>query len=104
MPNHAVQPIAATTGETFVLTLDSNPSTGYQWQLATAPDATIVKLVRSEYTAPATQRVGAGGEEVWTFQAVGTGHTTVTLKYVRPWEGNVAPVDQRTFTITVRPR
>jgi inhibitor of cysteine peptidase len=54
-------------------------TTGYQWKLSDDFTEGIVKLVKSEYVAPETEMVGAGGKEVWTFK-----ETTVDLEYVRP--------------------
>lgn len=85
----------------FSVTLPSNPTTGYHWELAAALDEGIVKLVNSTYQAPATDLLGAGGEEIWTFKAVGRGETVIELKYVRPWEKDVAPADRASFRVTV---
>jgi inhibitor of cysteine peptidase len=95
-------PIEVEVGQEFAITLRSNPTTGYQWQLVDLSDADIVKLVGSEYKGPEAERVGAGGEEVWSFQATGQGETSVSLVYVRPWEKDVPPAEARTFTVLVR--
>ncbi|MDD5668199.1 MAG: protease inhibitor I42 family protein [Actinomycetota bacterium] len=73
-------------GEEFAVVLASNPTTGYQWKLAEPLESEIVVLVKTEYEAPDTELLGAGGEEKWTFMAEGLGHTSITLSYVRPWE------------------
>lgn len=85
----------------FSVTLASNPTTGYHWELAAALDEGIVKLVNSTYQAPATDLLGAGGEEIWTFKAVGRGETVIELKYVRPWEKGVEPADRASFRVTI---
>ena len=85
----------------FSVTLPSNPTTGYHWELAAPLAEGIVKLVNSTYQAPATGLLGAGGEEIWTFKAVGRGETVIELKYVRPWEKDVAPADRASFRVTV---
>ena len=85
-------PFAMKVGDEFVLTLESNPSTGYLWRLAVKPDENTVKLVSSEYRAvPDANRVGAGGNEVWTFLATGKGKAEISLIYVRPWEKDKPP-------------
>ncbi len=86
-------PFVMKVGDEFVLTLESNPSTGYLWRLAEKLDENIVKLAGSEYKAidTNTKRVGAGGNEVWTFRAEGKGKTTINLIYVRPWEKDAPP-------------
>jgi inhibitor of cysteine peptidase len=67
----------------LVITLDSNVTTGFAWKLTTEPDPAVVDLVGSEYLAPETELVGAGGQEVWTFRATGEGSTNLTLTYER---------------------
>ncbi len=57
-------PIEVEVGQEFAITLRSNPTTGYQWQLVGLSDEDIVKLVGSEYKGPEAELVGAGGEEV----------------------------------------
>jgi predicted secreted protein len=45
--------------------------------------------------------VGAGGKEIWTFKALGSGKTTIDMEYVRPWEKRVEPVDRANFLVNV---
>jgi inhibitor of cysteine peptidase len=94
--------IEVEAGEEFSIALASNRTTGYRWQLVTPLDEQIVKPVGSEYVAPAASRPGAGGEEVWTFRAVGPGKTEIALQYVRPWETGVAPAETARYVVVVR--
>ena len=89
-------------GKNFVITLGSNPTTGYQWQLASPLEEAILKLVSSKYVPDKPQRIGSGGKEAWTFKAIGKGKVTLVFHYVRPWEKGVPPVKQATFAVTVR--
>ena len=93
--------INARAGENFIITLESNPTTGYSWQLAKPLDEKIVQLVGSEYTPSRTDLVGAGGTEEWTFLAVKKGTTRVSLKYVRPWEEDKTAANEIVFLIRV---
>jgi uncharacterized protein YggE/predicted secreted protein len=77
--------VYAYANEEFQVTLDSNPSTGYEWQVRSM-DETIARLVNDEYTPSESGLVGAGGKQVLTFEALGEGKTTILLEYVRPWE------------------
>jgi predicted secreted protein len=95
--------ITTTVGQQIVFGLESNRTTGYSWQLAQPPDAGVAGLIRSEYVAPAASLPGAGGEECWTFQAVGVGTTTMTLHYLRPFESGVPPARTQTVTVVVQP-
>jgi len=91
--------IIAHANETFYITLYSNPSTGYQWQLANVTDQNVVRLVGTEYIAPEVALLGAGGKQIFTFEALREGKTTVTLEYVRPWEN--VPAQTYVFDVIV---
>ena len=86
----------------FKITLESNRSTGYQWRLARPLDQAVVKLVGSGYESPRVKLPGAGGKEIWTFQAVGRGRTEITMKYIRPWEKGEAPARTARFVVVVK--
>lgn len=75
-------------GQQLAISLESNPSTGFKWNLTEEPDANVLSLVSSTYVEPATtgQVVGVPGTEVWTFEAVGTGTTSFELAYFRSFE------------------
>jgi predicted secreted protein len=89
-------------GQEFSITLASNATTGYHWELAAPLDEAVVKLVASQYKTHETKMLGAGGQEIWTFTAVGRGQTVVQLKYVRPWEKDVPPVKTASYVVIVR--
>lgn len=100
--NAAAIPIAVKAGDEFVVTLDSNATTGYKWQLSGKPNGKIVTFVKSIYNAPSQAIPGKGGTESWSFKAVGKGSATITLAYARPWERGVAPVRVQRFDVGVR--
>ncbi|MBU1726684.1 MAG: protease inhibitor I42 family protein [Candidatus Omnitrophica bacterium] len=98
------KPVKIKLGQEFSLILDSNATTGYQWQFAEPIfDKNIAEFVRSEYIIPKTKLVGAGGKEIWVFKALKAGKTTISFKYVRPWEKDVLPVKTASFVIVVTP-
>ena len=66
---------------TLTIWLSSNRQSGYAWRLAEVPDATVLKLVSSEYLAPTAT---SAGQEKWVFQAVGEGDVDVRLWYTSP--------------------
>ena len=84
--------------------MESNPTTGYSWQLKQPLDEKIVQLESSKYIVDpeSSDRVGAGGEEKWTFLAIKKGSAKISLKYVRPWEKDKPPVEEKTFLVRVR--
>lgn len=87
-------------GETLTLTLESNPTTGYSWQVLELDNAVLVPEGDPEYkqSSGAEGLVGAGGTETFRFKTIGSGETSLSLGYMRPWE-SVPPVE--TFTIQV---
>ncbi len=91
--------VEISVGESLVVTLPSNASTGYNWTLAENSDAGVLQEVEHEYIATQTNLVGAAGKELWTFKALQDGTSTIRLEYIRPWETGAPPAE--TFTLTV---
>jgi len=78
--------IEVKVGQEFIVTLDANHTTGYQWALAEPLNEKIVKLVSAVYSLPKTKHLGQGGTEIWAFKAVGKGQIIMKLNYARSWE------------------
>jgi inhibitor of cysteine peptidase len=96
--------ITAAAGQEFKITLQCNPTTGYQWQLAKPPDAKLVKLLRSEYKPSESKLLGAGGQMLWKFQAIEEGRTELRLDYIRPWEKGEKPAQTTNFVVVIQAR
>jgi inhibitor of cysteine peptidase len=96
-----VSSMKVTNGQDFTISLQSNQTTGYQWQLSEPLDQKVVKKVNSEYKPDQSDAMGAGGVEIWTFKAVGKGGADIKMKYVRPSEKGAKPAEQRVFKVTV---
>jgi inhibitor of cysteine peptidase len=95
--------ITASGGEQFIIQLDSNKTTGFQWGISTPLDAKVVKKIKSTYiVSSSSSKVGAGGIEQWTFQAVGPGATKIVMAYGRSFEKGQAPAQVVTFNVTVK--
>ena len=94
--------LVAARGERFTLRLDANHSTGFHWELARPLDAAVLAVVGTEYEEATPGKVGAGGTEVWTFEAVGPGWAAVNLAYRRPWE-EMAPARILVYSVDVTP-
>lgn len=74
----------------FVITISSNPTTGYIWSLKNYEN-NLIKPVSHKYYPPPAKLMGASGYEQWFFTVKPAGfvvpHTTnITLIYARPWE------------------
>ena len=102
LPVQAVQNIKVSVNHEFTLTLKSNATTAYGWQLAKPINGKLLKFLGSKYYPERTGLVGSGGVERWIFKALKCGKTKLYFKYVRPWEKGGAPVDMRTYLITIR--
>ena len=94
---------ALAIGELFIVTLDSNKTTGYSWNLSAISNTSVIaKAGDAEYINPTPTDpliTGQGGQEVWTFEALAAGTATISMKYIRPWEAEAEPAE--TFEITV---
>ena len=86
-------------GSQIVITLDGNPSTGYNWE-AKDLDTNLLKQVGDpSFKSSNSNLVGSGGSITLTFKSLKAGTTTLTLVYHRSWETNVAPLS--TYTVTI---
>ena len=75
--------ISVRTGESFQISLDSNPSTGYCWEAYFNEDDLV--LENRTYWAE-SPLIGASGKEMFTFRSLTRGETTISMRYRRPWE------------------
>ena len=92
--------IKAAPGNSVMIRLPGNPSTGYSWRNAGISGGRTLQTPQAE---PAYQRgpnrPGASGVFVFPLKAMQAGKATVKLEYVRPWEkGKVAA---KTFSVTI---
>jgi predicted secreted protein len=95
--------VMAEEGKEFTVKLNSNRTTGYQWRPMGPLEERVVKPVKCEYIPFEGALPGGGGEEIWTFLAVGKGSTEITMEYVRPWEKTHFPVKTARIKVSVRP-
>lgn len=83
-------------GESFKVTLPSNPSTGYDWEAAEVKGLEITK----EYVAAEPVMPGSPGNTVFTITSLEEGTFEYVFEYKRSWETDVAPLyiykDKRT--------
>lgn len=81
----------------FSLSLPSNPTTGYQWTVVNF-DKSFLQLKASQYIAPKTKLIGAGGQMQFNFALVNgksyPASTTLQFKYLRPWEPETGTVKE----------
>jgi len=75
--------ILVKVGESFSLSLRSNPSTGYSWEATF--DENCLKFEDRSFN-PDSSLIGSGGNERFTFRPLRTGKIELVMRYGRPWE------------------
>lgn len=83
-------------GDSYVLELPSNPTTGYDWAVIDNGGLTITQ----KYQAPETELLGAGGYTIFTITPETAGTFSFTLKYMRSFEGEESTLYTYTDSIT----
>ena len=91
--------VVASPGQTLEVVLDANPSTGYTWTVASAPEFLKSEGEPTFASEGASGTVGAGGKQTLKFSVTAAGTGSLSLSYVRPWETGVAPAE--TFKVEV---
>ncbi len=92
--------ISTGIGQEFVIALDSNPTTGYDWE--ESHDESMLSLVESPYKPDekADGLVGAGGTQYFRFKALKTGGTIIVVTYKRSWEEGYT--EQKVFEVDIK--
>lgn len=94
--------VVVAKGASIVVSLESNPSTGYVWQVG-KNDNTVLKLIGAPAFEPGVNQMpGAPGHQLFKFEAVATGSDAIELGYVRPWEKDIAPARKFGCIVMVR--
>jgi inhibitor of cysteine peptidase len=85
-------------GDSLVVMLNSNPSTGYSWVVKPVDNAVLSLAEEPSFKAD-SDKLGAPGKTTLTFKAVASGSQVLTLLYQRSFEKDAQPI--KTFTINV---
>lgn len=85
--------------KSFILEFEGNPTTGYEWTVASADPSGIVEIER-EYEPFAGGDAGTGGMYTFTVTALQSGETTLEFWYARPWE-SVQPLEKKVYAVSV---
>ena len=96
--------VEVAVGDSLIVTLCSNPTTGFQWpKSAQISDQTVLEQVDHEFIPPEAKDVeGAAGKEIWTFKALKKGTSTISIDYSRPWEGGEKAAWKFALTVVVK--
>ena len=97
------QNVTLGVGNTLTVKLGSNYSTPYRWKIDTKiGDSTILKQTDHRFVQPTSEALGAPGTEVWTFEALKPGSTTITTSYASFVGKNAKPACTYTANVTVQ--
>ena len=95
-------PVTLDMGQQLILTLPSNPTTGFRWELRDAADSILESLGQEVYQSDNDHLVGSGGKSTWRFQARDYGEGRLLLVYQRPWEDGAEPEQHFQCELRVR--
>jgi predicted secreted protein len=96
--SHDVENITVNKGKEFTITLESNPTTGYQW--IPIFNASIINLISHSFQPPTTKLIGSPGTEIFNFKAINYGTESLKMVYKKSWEKEHAK--ERLFVIHIR--
>lgn len=78
--------ISIIKGQTLELELESNPTTGYLWEVKKiSPDGLLERVGDYSYKRQ-FNLIGGGGLQIFTFNAARKGEAKLEFAYRRPWE------------------
>ncbi|HON36662.1 MAG TPA: protease inhibitor I42 family protein [Methanothrix sp.] len=83
--------------EDFMLSLESNPTTGYVWEAIF--DSAFLDLKKKDFKASDEKSVGAAGMEIFTFLPIKAGKTEITMVRKRAWESS--PLEERSIPVEI---
>ena len=89
--------VTMAVGDTLNVILESNPSTGYSWNLV-SPTSQWLVFADMKFT-PSSAVAGAPGFGTYSFVAVSPGRCDIVMEYARVWEKEIPPV--KTFAVSV---
>jgi len=91
--------VISEVGKTFTVSLESNPTTGYSWTAEV--DSEFLKVADETFKSD-SNLIGAGGVQTFEFEALKTGQTKMTMKYMRPWENEA--INKYEIAVTINPK
>jgi predicted secreted protein len=87
----------------LVVTLKDNSDGGYFWpEQAEISDPAVLAQTDYKYVPPEGGPPGAPGKDVWTFEALNQGTSTIFMEYRRPWEPSGQPAQVFDLTVVIK--
>lgn len=91
LSDEAECPVTLQPGQKLIVSLPSNPTTGYRWQAREISGEQLKSLGPEVFSSPKNDLVGGDGISTWRFQADQRGSGRLYLTYERPWETESEP-------------
>jgi len=88
--------------QVLVISLESNPSTGYSWEVAEM-DAGLLRQMGETEFEQLSPLLGAPEKQILRFKAVDAGQSTLKLVYHRSWEKGVEPAKEFSLQVVGSP-
>ena len=94
--------IEAQVGETVLIELPENPTTGYFWTLNMVQGKETVYVSNSSYKAVTNSEIGGKGMRTFVLDVRSSGTATIEVKLRRQWEPESAAIDRFDAVIKAR--
>lgn len=96
-------PVSLTAGQHLTLSLPSNPTTGFRWQVQSPVGEALQSLGPEVFSTPESlNMVGSAGQSTWRYQARQAGSSHLVMVYQQPWAPEVPPEKTFDCVITVK--
>lgn len=92
--------VKAAVGDTVAVRLEASLGTGYSWQVGKNDEAILKPVGKPTFEPPEHPKPGGPEMQVLRFRAAAPGVVQLELRYVHPWEKEVAPA--KVFRVTIR--
>ncbi len=94
--------VSLSEGQDLVVTLTSNPSTGYGWSYQSSTSGVLSPVGETEYLPDEPVRIGSGGRERLRFTALRAGRTTLVFQYRQPWDTSSPAQETVSYDVVVQ--
>jgi inhibitor of cysteine peptidase len=93
--------ISIKKGGVLEISIESNPTTGYLWSLEGFSGTDVLASMGKYKYVRLSDRLGAGGKQIYSFKAVKKGNARLIFEYRREWEKKDNPEKRYTAKVTV---
>jgi len=91
--------ITSHLGDTILVRLNENPTTGYRWQIERLDGP--LELGEDSFQVSVGALIGSGGTREFRFRSTSVGTAKLELKHWQAWEGELSVTERFTIALTV---